>query len=133
MYAIRSYYAVVVVDAVEDAEEVLAPLVEDPLEAVPVLRRLDLPAVGVADGREDIREDEPRLEQAQLPEELDPLRREQVPGEPGHREVVIPEQPLVSEIVDGEHRGRSGQRFPRITSYNVCYTKLLRRTRPPSA
>src|SRR3990170_976587 len=101
-----------VVDPVHDAVEVLPTLVEDSLEPVPVLRGLDFPAVRVGHGGEDVREHQPGLHQVDLPVVLQPLRGEQLPPEAGHREVVVPEQPLVSEVVDGEERSRRPERLP---------------------
>src|SRR3989304_1225412 len=72
----------------------------------------DCPAVRVGHGGEDVREHQPGLHQVDLPVVLQPLRGEQLPPEAGHREVVVPEQPLVSEVVDGEERSRRPERLP---------------------
>src|SRR4026207_2121149 len=37
--------------------------------------------------------------------ELDAGRGEEVPAEPGHRHVIVPEHALVGEVVDGEQAG----------------------------
>src|SRR5262249_27266188 len=65
----------------------------------------DLAGVRAADGGEEVREDQSRLEKVELAVELDPGRREQVPAEPGHRHVVVPEYALIRQIVDREDRG----------------------------
>src|SRR5262249_59141909 len=40
---------------------------------------------------------------------LDPGRREQIPSEPCHLNVVVPEHALVGEVVDREERGQPAE------------------------
>ncbi len=91
-----------VVDPVHHPVQVRAALLQHPLEPVAEGARADLPRVGAADGGEQVREDQRALEEVELAVELEAGGGEEVPPEPGHRHVVVPEHALVGEVVDGE-------------------------------
>ena len=99
-----------VVDAVDDAVQIVTALLQHSLEPAAERGGADLARVGAADRGEQVGEDEPALEEVELAVELDAGRCEQVPAEPGHRHVVVPEHALVGEVVDGEERARSPPR-----------------------
>src|SRR4030066_161299 len=99
---VRLRVPVVVVHAVQVSAQAGPPLVQYAFEPVAVFGRLDLPAVRVAYRGEDVGKHQPCLQHIELAVELDPLGGEQLPAEPREREVVVPEQPLVPEVVDGE-------------------------------
>ena len=60
--------------------QVRAPLAENAVQALPELRALDLAGIGRADRGEEVGEGEAALQQRQVPVELEPGRREEVPA-----------------------------------------------------
>src|SRR5262249_15816652 len=67
-----------IVDAVEDADQARAKFSQQSVESTTQLRRLDFSGVGGGDGREPVREDQPRFEKTELPVKLELLWGEKV-------------------------------------------------------
>ena len=82
-----------------------AALPEHPVEAA--AKRLGLNLLGVrgTDCRQPIGKDDPRLEQIQLPVKLHLVQVEILPVEPGQQHVPMPEDALISQVMDGQQRG----------------------------
>src|SRR5260370_5890409 len=96
-----------VIDAVDDAGQPVAPLVQDPLQTMTVVGRLDLLRVRRADGAEVVGEDEAGLEAIELAVELQLMVVEQAPAQAGERQVPGRKTPLEPEVLprlQGAHR-----------------------------
>ena len=75
------------------------------METAPELRRRDLPGVIGAHGRDVRGIEDPRLQERELPVELDPVDLEGVVGDPEIGQPIALEEALIGEIVDRENAG----------------------------
>ena len=100
-----------VVDPVDHPVELVAALLQHALEAIAERGGANLLRVGAAHRGQEVREHQSALEEVQPPVELDPGGREEVPAQPRHRHVVVPEHALVGDVVDGEQRGQRAQHW----------------------
>src|SRR2546423_14513642 len=90
----------VVVNAVRDASQAVAPLAREPVESVPLLRPLNLVGVAAADGRDGVRGHQARLERrGRAVRQKDVRLLAPAVAEPP--EVAGVERPLVGEVVYG--------------------------------
>src|SRR5712691_8416603 len=92
----------VVVDPVGYPEEAVFAHLEHTLEAMPELDGLDLACVGRADRVEQIRIDQPTLEQIHLSEEFQPFGGVFGPRQAGRGIVHHGKASLIAHVVDGE-------------------------------
>ena len=99
-----------VVDAVDDAEQVVVAVGEDAFEAVAQRRRLDLLGVARADGGDHVGERDAALEEVEVAVELHLPPVEVLPVDAGELHVPVPEAALVGDVVDREHRRRANRR-----------------------
>src|SRR5579862_7857918 len=96
-----------VVDPVQDPPQARAPRAEHPVEAFAELGSLDLARVARAHRRGRVGEQYPRLQEVDLPVELEELGREVTRLEVQEVPVPARETALIREVVDREHRAQS--------------------------
>ena len=95
----------VVIDAVDDAGQLLAPLPQHAFQ--PAAERIGLNLLGIcrADRRQPIGKHHARLQQVELAVELHLVPVEILPVEPGQQHVPVPEDALIGQVVNRQQRG----------------------------
>ncbi len=107
MYGIGLRAPLAVVDAVDDADEMVGAGAQQRIEAEAVLRRLDLPGVGAAHRRQGVGVEQAGLQEAHpAGGEILVVEHLGVAGEPDLVEHLGREDALIAEIVQGEHGAR---------------------------
>ena len=95
----------IIVDAVDDAEELLAALAQKPLQMLAVVVVLNLLGVGLADGRYVVGIDDAGLHKVDRIEELKIAVVEILPVKPEHiRHDILGEDPLIFQVVNRKQR-----------------------------
>ena len=96
-----------VVDRVQDAGEHAGARAQQAVEAAALLRRLDLARVGRAHGGQPVGVVQAGLHERQLAVEFEPVRRRRPRrGRPSSANCRARKEPLVGQVVHGEHAGR---------------------------
>ncbi len=99
---VRFGIPLIVVYSVDNPIEVIFSSTQYSIEAVTEFWRLYLFAILFAHRVQYIRKDNPGFEKIDLAEELDKVRSEILPTYVEQVHIMMPEEPLVSEIVNGE-------------------------------
>ena len=97
------------IDAVENADELVATGSHDPVEPEAPFGRLNLFGVPAADRRDVRRGIDPALEQADLSPVLEPVDRQLIPVQVQSRQPVGFEEALVREVVNREDGRRAAE------------------------
>jgi hypothetical protein len=100
------------VDAVDDAVEVVAPLLEERLEALAEFRSEDLLGVALAHGADDVGERDAARHRVDLLAEALLLDEQAIFGNAGELQHALARHALVGKVVDREDRGRLGESVP---------------------
>ena len=95
-----------VVNAVEDAVQLVRALFQQPFQPTAEGRCADFPRVGRADGGDGVGAVEPAFHAGEPAPELQCVGRPPVRGQSQGVEGVAPELALVGQVVDGEHQPR---------------------------
>ena len=100
-----------IIDPVDDPIEIFFSLVQNAFQSVAEFGSLDFLAIPLADGIDHIGIDDARLHQINSFPKFDPFRIVHLLGKTREPVLLLSEQPLISNIVDGENDSGVGENW----------------------